>query len=292
MSNSPVSHVERFVGHYKDMGAARIRIFYDREEFAGSPDCEIVLCDDTFWKSLKKEKQFSVEDRQRDIYQHAYETAKSDWMLVVDIDELIFGSVALKDYLAKVDTRFPSVRFMPAEAVFRSIDDIERDFGATSFRLPYPSCFSIPMSHVLYPGLGQVFIRGLLGHSRGKYAFRTGYSDVMINIHEATRAGAALPELNASSGRRRDERLFLAHFDAISITQWREKWRRRLLKNDTKEMGAKRDRQMELFRAYDAQGRSEMLFHRLYGIGDLKLRLLKCLGLALDGNPMREESRR
>ena len=282
MSNSPLGHLERFVAHYRTLGAARVLIFYDGEILPSALDCEIVLCNEVFWLPLGENR--SVEDKQRYVYDLAYRTATHAWILVVDVDELVLGDRRLDEYLASVDVQIDMVRFISAEAIFSSGDDIGSDFGATSFRLPYPSCFSIPFSHVLYPGLGQVFIRGLLGHSRGKYAVRTGYPDISVNIHEATRAGTMFPEVNATTGRR-DGRFFLAHFDAISFAHWQEKWRRRLLKNDTREMGAKRDRQMELFQVYDAKGCSEALFRRLYGVGGMKLLLMKALRLAFSRKP-------
>jgi len=277
MTNAPQGHVSRFVEHYKGLNAHRIRIFYDGADTISCPDCEIIVCNDDFWGCLGEARSPIVEHRQRQIYNYSYKTAAAEWVIVIDIDEYLFTKLSIVDYLSSHGRGYELMRFLPAEAIFLPQDDIYLDFSATGFRLPYPSCFSIPMSHLIYPKLGQLFIRGLLGHSRGKYAIRSGYSNVNMNIHEAKCAGTDMTEIHVAPSA-----IFLAHFDAISVHHWNEKWRRRIVENDTREMGKKRDRQLDLFRQYDERGKSEVLFKKLYSVGSWKMKLLKQLGIGFD----------
>jgi hypothetical protein len=236
---APLRHIEMFANYYCKVGAAKVRVFYDgRLDGIPPSNCEVIECDKHFWGTIGICRPASVEDRQRAIYNFAYTGAHSDWLLILDIDEFVFGQNDLLDLYRALGSEYDSVRFGSVEAVFGSADDIEEEYGSRLFRRPCNKYLAAILPHILYPGLGGVFIRGLLGHSRGKHAVRTGLHGILIDIHDSNCKGRPIRELDASSDARKSS-FYLAHFDAISYQQWCAKWNRRILAQDTKECGRK-----------------------------------------------------
>jgi hypothetical protein len=281
MALAPKRHIDAFVAHYLGKGATRVRIFYD-----GASDAapvleagELTACDAAFWQSLDGRPD-SVEHRQRKVYNHAYRDMTADWLLVVDIDEMMFGDTDLGAVLDAVPAQRESVIFCNLEAVWRANDD-PSEFGATLARKAYNGPFWSWLSHALYPGAGDFFVRALLGHHMGKHAVRRGIPDIDVCIHESKRNGQPL-----KAARARDPRTgclaWLLHYDAISFDAWRSKWNRRLAVDDTREMGRKRRRQQAVYAEAREKGEEAALFARLYALAPWQERTLRRLGLLLD----------
>jgi hypothetical protein len=279
---APLRHIEVFANYYHKMGADKIRVFYDGR-LGGTPpsNCETIVCNKEFWDTLGICRPESIEDRQRAIYNFAYKNAHSEWLLIVDIDELVFGQGDLIDLYSKLGSEYDSVRFGTVEAVYDSTDDIDKEYGSRYFRRPCNKYLAAILPHILYPGLGGVFIRGLLGHSRGKHAVRTGLHGILIDIHDSKCKGRAIRELDASS-LKREAGFYLAHFDAISYPQWCVKWNRRIVARDTKENGRKRDMQLDLFAEAASEERRTSLFRRLYAVNSNQLFVLRALSLLIE----------
>jgi hypothetical protein len=70
----------------------------------------------------------------------------------------------------------------------------------------------------------------------------------------------------------------------MSFVQWREKWKRRVIAQDTKEMGRKRETQLELYAKAAANNSEEILFRRLYCLNRLQLGVLRSLDLVIEGD--------
>ena len=278
MALAPQRYLSKFSDYYLRLGASRVRIFFDGSLQESSPPSgvELVECDDEFWRTAKVPRPAAVEDRQRLVYNRAYASARSDWVLIVDIDEFVFGDGSLSAVLAQASGKYEVVRFGSAEAVFIDGDRISSDYGAKAFRRPCNRYLAAILPHLIYPGLGHLFIRGLLGHSRGKQAVRAGIPGLTLDIHDATADGTVLREYAASEG---PSPLYLAHFDAISFVQWRQKWERRVAAQDVKERGRKRERQLDLYEKQARHGTEESLFRRLYCLNDLQFNVLRALGL-------------
>ena len=284
----PKHHLDRFCGHYIDQGASRVRVFHDGPtdlSFA-DPRIELTGCDDAFWHRLGIARPFSVEQRQRAVFAHAYAQCRANWCLVVDIDEQVFGPQPLDTYLASIGPEPSCVRFLSAEAVFVPGDDADREFGAGAFRLPAPKYAAPFLSALLYRDLAGLFVRGMLGHARGKQAIRAGLGSIDIGIHDVFEASPDFIRFDASSA----DDFWLAHYDAISFPLWQDKCRQRLERQDALEIGRKRERQLDLFARCAGVEQQRHLFQRLYGLSTWQIAILRRLGLIKEQRvPLRDE---
>ena len=273
----PRSRLERFARYYLEQGATRVSIYFDGDEDYGFEDARIAFrkCDGGFWKELGGSRPFSVEARQRAIYRWAYSRCEAPWCLIVDLDEYVMGPRKLRAFLGDCPGQVRSVRFASAEAVYAPGQGIDEEFGASCFRLPIGKYLSPLVCRVLYRGLAPLYSRGLLGHSRGKQASRTGVERISIGIHDATVDGRWLGSTRESHA----AGFFLAHYDAISFRHWAEKCDRRLARGDTLEMGSKREKQLQLYSACAGEDDRRVLFRRLYALSAWQLFVLRLLGL-------------
>jgi hypothetical protein len=276
------SLLDRFIRYYLAQGATLVRIFHDGNTTYrhASPKVENIECDDTFWTALGMVRPAGVEARQRAIYQHAYAACAQDWCLIVDIDEYVFGPDSLSAYFATMDPTVEAVRFGSAEAVFAD-GAVDQPFGGEVFRTPLPRYLAPIVSRFVYGRYGGVFIRGLMGHARGKEALRRGLGAVDIDIHHAQIGGRFLHEHDATSL----DGFWLAHYDAIDFSQWCEKCVRRLEMGDALEMGHKRERQIAFFRECRSMDERKQLFRGLYCISPWKRSVLRALGYLLTNGP-------
>lgn len=271
-----------FSAYYLEQGAEKIRIFFD-----GKTDCvfdsekvEIINCDDTFWQQIGTPRPAGIEARQRAIYHYAYAQCHDEWCLIVDIDEFVFGSVPLKDYLSNIDSNIQAVRFLSAEAVYSS-KDIDKPFGGNLFRTTASKYFSPIIARLMYGNAAKVFVRGLVGHGRGKEAIRSGIENVRIDIHDARINDVPVVELNASS----EDGFRTAHFHAINYADWCGKFQRRLERRDALEMGKKGERQLYLFGRCKTDEARRKLFRSLYYLPKYKADVLEYLGLLTRRGP-------
>lgn len=275
---SPRRDVERFCRHYLAQGASHIRIYCDGglEWESGDPRIELIACDTAFWSSLGSGRPFSIEERQRTVFRDAYARCDAEWCLIVDIDELVIGPIGLAGYLPGLDASIHCVRFATAEAVFLPGDDTDAEFAASGFRLPARRMVSPLLALLLYSPHGSLFVRGLLGHSRGKQAVRHGIAGIAIGIHDASVPGE--PRFNRHDASRSDD-FWLAHYDAISFPRWSEKCRQRMARRDALEMGRKRERQITLFEGCATEKQRRTLFEQLYGLKWWQVTVLRLTGL-------------
>lgn len=290
MALAPERHIGVFVDHYRRRGAARVRVYFDGPADAapdpgrvGLAEGELILCDDAFW-AARGGRPASVEARQRRVYKAAHDDMTADWLVVVDIDELIYGDVDLTAVLDAVPAATESVIFPTVEAVWGVQDDLDREYGAGLARKSYSGPFWSELGYLLYPGAGSYFARGLLGHHMGKYALRRDAGGATPCIHEAKRDGVPL-----KAARPRDPRtglpVWLLHYDAIGLEAWRAKWDRRLAVGDAVEFGRRRRRQQTDFARAREAGEEAVLFRRIYGLNRAQAWLLRRLGLLLDIAP-------
>lgn len=292
MALAPERHIAAFVDHYRRKGAERIRVYFDGPHDAApgalvSP-AELIVCDPAFWAARGGRPEI-VEDRQRVVYADAYSRLEADWLLVVDIDEMIFGDVDPAAVLGAVPSEREVVIFPTVEAVWRDGDDLTRDYGATLARKAYHGPFPDLFSALAYPGRGSFFVRGLLAHHMGKHAVRRGLGDIMVCIHESKRDDRPL-----KAARARDPRTgrtaWLLHYDAIDLGAWRAKWERRLTTRDTAEMGRRRCRQQTTYANARDRGQTAALFGLLYALTTRQQGALRRLGLLLDIPPDADRS--
>jgi len=285
MALAPARHLATFADHYRQRRAARIRIYFDGDRApdpaeVGLVSEDLIVCDAAFW-AARGGRPATVEDRQRVVYADAYSTLAADWLLVVDVDEVILGDVDLSAVLEAVPAGREAVIFPSIEAVWRAGDDLTQEYGARLARKPYHGPFPDQFADLFYPGRGRFFVRGLLAHHMGKHAVRRGLADVGVCIHESKRDDRPLKAARArdpGTGRT----VWLLHYDAIGLEVWRAKWDRRAAAGDTAEMGRRRRRQQAAYVEARQAGAEAALFGDLYALRPWQQAVLRRLGLLLN----------
>lgn len=279
---APPEHIRAFCDHHLAQGAERIRLYLDADIPTPpvSSAVEVAVCDDAFWRAHGGRRPASIDDRQLVVYAEAYRATTADWLLVVDVDELIHGEAVVPEVLASASPAAATVIFPSAEAVYGPGDRLGEPYGQSLLRLPYGRPFSSVLPPLIYGEAGGAFTRGLLGHAMGKHAVRTGLTDILVDIHESKRDDVALPAARARDAKGRTVRL--AHYDAIGLDHWRDKWDRRVQSGDTGAVGRKRQAQLRTYAESRAAGREAELFRALYALSRGQVTALRGIGRLID----------
>lgn len=220
----PEAIIRRFVDWYRQLGASRIRLYFDDPNdpviaaMADDPLVDAVPCTPEFWQSIDMPPEERFTLRQNAALTHAYQTMAEDWLLVVDADELLHVSRGfLPRRLARAPEDMASIIVAPAEHVHS-----DQDATVTTFRLP----ITRRAVNDIYQTQSDLFRRrfGLIGHSNGKSLHRSGIEGLRIRQHWAVLPdGTQLPahQVDASKG------MYLLHYVAADYPAWRAKldWR-------------------------------------------------------------------
>lgn len=271
----------RFAGHYIADGADEVMLFWDGDdppELSRIPDLVLVTCDEDFWHGMGG-RPAGLEARQSAVYGCAMPRCRSEWLLVCDADEFVFGDRPLGAWLDQIPPADDVVRLPVAEAVSGPGDDPGLMWGSTRFRTVWPRerVWRL-LGRPVYGELAPFMRRGLAGHIGGKQVLRTGRPYSAIRNLAAERDGKILGR-TAKSVSPRLAGQWLGHFDAIDFDRWREKWRRRIERETLAEnMSSERSGQMKLVAERLASGRAEALFATLYGLTRIQETALRALG--------------
>lgn len=271
----------RFAGHYLAAGADEVMLYWDGDdppEVLRTPGLSLVACDPAFWAALGG-RPAGLEARQAAVYGVAMARCASDWLLVCDADEFVFGDRPLAAWLDLIPSGEDAVRLPVAEAVWGPGDDPARDWGSTHFRTVWPSekLWRL-LGRPIYGEVAGFMRRGLLGHIEGKQVLRAGRRYSAIRNMAAERDGQRLGRPAASVAPALTGQ-WLGHFDAIGFERWREKWRRRIERETLAEnMSPGRNAQMALVADRLASGRGEALFAAFYGLSRGQVAALRGLG--------------
>ncbi len=128
--------IHRFAEWYRAAGASEVLIYHDgpaAQMELGSGVTQIE-CDEAFWNDLCGGRPPVLEDRQSAVFAAGLERCGSDWLLVVDADEFVFGNRAIPDFLDNVPGTVDAVSVPTAEAVWGPGDALGEPFGSTHFR--------------------------------------------------------------------------------------------------------------------------------------------------------------
>lgn len=277
---------EQFVQYYLRNKAAKIRMFVDGDaQFLTGLDSdrvEVMGCDAAFWADLNCAPDTGYRERARAIARFAYDTLGTSWMLYVDYDEFVFGDRPIQDLLKAVPDDVPAVRLPTAEAVWTAGASSDAPFSSTAFRVALPTGLAA-MRHVLYPGFGKMFAKsGLLGHGDGRQFIRKGADFDQLACHSASRNGQPL----GCWARQIDPAFrnhYVAHFDAIGLAHWTEKWRDLCQGSVGKGVwSAHRHAQLYAIAAANRSGARSprQTFRRLYSLSRWQFSVLSALGCA------------
>lgn len=289
--------VRRFAEFYRAAGADEVIVYVDgpSPELRGLdlPGMVLIEADEAFWTALRGERPPGLEERQSAVAQDALRRCTSDWLLVADADEFVFGDRPIPAFLDAIPDGYDSVAVPTAEAVWGPGDAIDVPFGSSHFRLMW-------RREKLWKGLGGLVYgpiarhmqRGLTGHVSGKQFLRTGRAYSWIRNHSAERDGRGITR-RAGSIDPALEGVFVGHYDAIGFERWRQKWRQRIEKDTiAANMSANRQAQMRMiadgFAAGDAATRA--LFRAFYGLSRAQYLGLSALGYAFRRDGIASES--
>lgn len=290
MMREDPSIIRRFVDFYSTAGAERIEIFHDgplpaRASLEG-PGVTITECDAAFWQALCGGPRPAVhEQAQAAIYNATWKTCESDWLLVVDADEFVFGPIPIREMLKAIPPEVEAIRIPTAEAVWGPGDDIDAEFGCTYFRTPIRRGARL-VQRLVYGDLAPLFHMGLLGHNAGKHFVRRAARIDSVRLHNSLKDGQGIGKW-AATLTPKGKGFLLAHFDAIGIERWREKWRRRLTGEiKAKDMSSQRRAQMRVIGQGIADGEAALrrTFARLNGLTPWQCFLLRQIGAVTQVN--------
>lgn len=208
----PVEVVETFVAHHLVMGASRIVLYFDNPDdpaiarVTGLQGVEAVRCDAAHWAGGRPDTQ---EGRQKHNIRRAYAGARTDWLIHVDGDELVWSARPVAEILAAVAAETAVVRLAPAEVLAR-----RRNPDVSVFRLPVPdTARGTRIGLAAYGAEFPLLRRGLLSHADGKYFLRTGLADLVPEIHAPRRKGRRCAFIEQDDIR-------LLHFHGQSEARW------------------------------------------------------------------------
>ena len=220
--------MERFVNYYRSAGAGGSGLLDGKHPpfSLDVPEVVLIECDAAFWSQLCGERPEILEVRQSAVFAAGLARCRSEWLLVVDADEFVFGDRAIPDFLAEVPDTVDAVSLPTAEAVWGPGDELGAPFGSTHFRLTWPRGRRRLLKRLIYGDVARYLPLGLAGHAAGKEFIRTGRSYSLIRTHDAQRAGNTITrwaaDIKPSLGG-----MFLGHYDAIGLERWQEKWHHR-----------------------------------------------------------------
>lgn len=275
--------VRRFAEYYARLGAAEVLVYVDGPlgplEGLAVPGLTLIAADAAFWDRQGIERPDVIGYRQWAIYAAGLARCRTDWLLVVDADEFVFGDRPVRDFLDAVPADVDSVGVPTAEAVWGPGDDIETAFGSTCFRVVWTSGRAWRgLKRLVYGDVAPFLRRGLLGHTEGKQFLRTGRRYSEIRNHDARRDGEVVTKRAAAVGL---QGMYVGHFDAIGLARWKEKWRLRIsAETVVGRINEARSGQMAAIEKAIAagDGPTRALFAKYYGVTRLQYAMLAALG--------------
>lgn len=229
---SSCTEILEFAAHYLDLGAHRVIVYLDedspiaRSALKSHPKCRVILTDSGYWKRRRKKRGRPEAHQSRQVanVNHCYNRSPEvDWLLHVDVDELLMVETPMSQQLAAVPPGTMSARVRPIEAL--QADDTN---PPPQGHLWCKSCdprlkIRRSQSKKIYPRFGAHLNGGFVSHVAGKVFVRTGQEDVNIRIHNAFLGGVKdanpmeLPECR------------LVHLHAVSWENWWHRYRYRLM---------------------------------------------------------------
>lgn len=189
--------IHNFINYYKGIGADKIYLYLDDvndkdilNEYQKDKNVIITLCDDAYWNIDYGFDNFkfigrpeSIEERQKHNLCHVLKFCETEWLLSVDIDELIFSEYAISDLLLTIPENVFSLRIKPYEATYELCEpkSIKEVFLTKYFKHREKRFDDFFWNSVLPK---ESFHReGFFGHTVGKAFLRTSKDLKVPGIH-------------------------------------------------------------------------------------------------------------
>lgn len=223
----PQHDIERFVRHYKWLGASEVFIFYDDANFAwhiNEPNVITKVCGHK-WFSFNRPE--ALEIRQRHNATKGLRWTKAEWIMHCDIDELLAtSSGTVSDVLSSMPDKVGGVMVRPVEAVYLFPPE-EKDIYRTPFFKRFWSSSDQPsvydaISKKIYSGHYYLTKSGFFGHINGKSFVRKQSGIKRMPLHHVNSSVSPLEM------RHMEPRFTLRHYDTTNYGRWKDKHIRRI----------------------------------------------------------------
>lgn len=231
---APKSIVDGFISHYLRTDADEIHIFFDDPDvakcdpsFLENPRLTITACTDSLWRERKSRypllisgRPDNVEGRQFSNYLAIQENSGCDWILNIDVDELLISTRSVSDILSEIPSNVFSVGIKPLEAAYSDFPVENNIFDTNLFKQPYNASPQFVADEFRKELLANAY--GFWGHRRGKGFFRRSETIMTLSCHFPKPLNPRLHH------RLYHPELELLHFECMTYELFHEKRARRI----------------------------------------------------------------
>jgi hypothetical protein len=253
---APKHQVDQFIKHYLSLGADKVYVCFDDPEFA-EYDAELfgdkvvsVVCDPWYWANVKRVNPYlgshqrpgTVEIRQHINMLAARQKMESEWLLHVDVDELVYARKPVADVLSEFPESVFSVVLRTLEAVYDRVPEIGEDFKTHLFR-KFTRNDSV-LDKFMDSEVKAVSWGGYWGVTIGKTFVRKEPEILRMSVHRPVPVNSNLFE-NVET-----DYLDMLHFEGQSFPAFKEKSLLRIQKDVAKLMNARFKKRLGLIKEY------------------------------------------
>jgi len=223
---APDEIIHKFITHYLDLGADHLYIYLDDPDSQKihktieNKKVKFILCDNNFWRERKHYDALEyeagvrpdyVEFRQYHNLLQTAEECASDWLLNIDIDELLYSINDIGITLARIPDNVFSALVRPVEAIYKN----------TAPRKPkdiFNTIYFKSRKKVDYAFWDTIYADKNIKHKSGFFGHVTGKSFIRTSI-EITRPSCHLPFPSDKSYALGYiiESMFILHFEAMTL---------------------------------------------------------------------------
>lgn len=270
---APEYQVNEFLEHYIGLGADKIYVFFDDEEYSAydvnrfSGKVIPFICNEDYWASVYKAPPMShrkgrpdaVEIRQGVNALFAREIMHSEWILHVDIDEFIYVKKPVVEVLAAYPDNVFSVLLRTLEAVYDEVKKPGQETHTVYFKKSVHQ--KELLSNIYSDELLSCATNGLWGTVIGKSFIRKHPEVKFMSVHWPTPVDTSLTT-NVPT-----YYIDLLHFEGQTYDLFKEKFKLRVFKNVAKHMPNTYKVRLEILkREYQARGDEGLLdlYKRFY----------------------------
>lgn len=236
---APAEMINIFLEHHLKMGPKEIFLYLDApHDFEGEnifikdQRIKIYSCTQEFWEKRehfhilrykKGERPESVEYRQYHNMLDAHSKSEAEWLLMIDIDELVYTKKDISSVLSKYPNNVFSVRCAPIEAIYKETppQNIEEVFSTPYFKSRKQ--FNYAYWDEIYPNKNLKHKSGFFGHISGKSFLRTSEEIFTPSCHLSSPVDKDLTHGIDC------EDILIQHFEAMTPNLFAEKNYKRMI---------------------------------------------------------------
>ena len=232
-AKAPVEMINIFLEHHLKLNPKEIFLYLDapqdfqkEDDFINDQRIKFYHCTKDFWikrdhfhilRYKKGERPESVEYRQYHNMLDAHSKSEAEWLLMMDIDELVYTKKDISEVLSIYPSNVFSVRCAPIEAIYKDTppQNMESVFSTPYFK--YRKKFNYAYWDAIYPNKDLRHKSGFFGHISGKSFLRTSEEVFAPSCHLSSPVDKELAHgINC-------EDILIQHFEAMAPELFAEK---------------------------------------------------------------------